>query len=105
MAKEPIMAPWLVTIGLACLISIAEMPAARASDKVKAVIPQNSVFVLTWEGAKDAGIFTKHGIDLDVDVRPFAGYLASVPAKEAKATTYSGIDAIAKMNEGINLAV
>ena len=74
-------------------------------DKVKAVIPQNSVFVLNWQGAKDAGVFTKHGIDLEVDARPFAGYLAGIPSKEATATTYSGIDAIAKMNEGLNLAV
>ena len=97
---------WLASIGLASLILIAAgFPAAHALDKVKAVIPQNSVFVLNWQGAKDAGVFTKHGIDLEVDVRPFAGYLAGIPSKEAKATTYSGIDAIAKMNEGLNLAV
>jgi ABC-type nitrate/sulfonate/bicarbonate transport system substrate-binding protein len=97
---------WLVSIGLASLISMAAgIPAAHALDKVKAVIPQNSVFVLNWQGGKDAGIFTKHGIDLEVDVRPFAGYLAGIPSKEPKATTYSGIDAIATMNEGLNLAV
>jgi hypothetical protein len=34
---------------------------AHALEKVKAVIPQNSVFVLSWEGARDAGIFKKRG--------------------------------------------
>jgi ABC-type nitrate/sulfonate/bicarbonate transport system substrate-binding protein len=63
------------------------------------------VLVLNWEGAKDAGVFTKHNIDLDLDVRPFAGYLASLPAKQTMVTSYSGIDAIAKMNEGLDLAV
>jgi ABC-type nitrate/sulfonate/bicarbonate transport system substrate-binding protein len=78
---------------------------AHALEKVKAVIPQNSVFVLSWEGARDAGIFKKHGIDLEVDARPFAGYLAGLPSKEADASTYSGIDAILKMNQGMNLTV
>ena len=66
----------------------------QTAEKVTAVIPQNSVFILNWNGAKDAGVFAKHGIDLTVDARPFAGFLAAVPAKEALATTYSGIDAI-----------
>jgi ABC-type nitrate/sulfonate/bicarbonate transport system substrate-binding protein len=79
--------------------------AARALEKIKVVIPQNSVFVLSWEGGRDAGIFKKHGIDLEVDARPFAGYLAGLPSKEANASTYSGIDAILKMNQGMNLAV
>jgi len=88
------------------LSAVAGAPAAAQSlEKVAAVIPQNSVFVLNWEGAKDAGIFQKHGIDLTVDPRPFAGFLASLPAKQTMATTYSGIDAILKMNEGVDLTV
>jgi ABC-type nitrate/sulfonate/bicarbonate transport system substrate-binding protein len=90
----------------ALILLVAGVPAmAQAMDKVTAVIPQNSVFVLNWNGAKDAGVFSNHGIDLTVDVRPFAGFLAAVPAKEAMATTYSGIDAISKMNEGLDLAI
>ena len=78
---------------------------AATMEKVTAVIPQNSVFILNWNGAKDAGVFSKHDIDLTVDPRPFAGYLAGIPSKQAVATTYSGIDAILKMNDGMDLAV
>jgi ABC-type nitrate/sulfonate/bicarbonate transport system substrate-binding protein len=92
---------------LAVLVSvIAGAPtAAQALEKVKAVIPQNSVFVLNWMGAKDAGIFQKHGIDVEIDARPFAGFLAGLPAKQTPAATYSGIDAIQKMNQGLDWAV
>jgi ABC-type nitrate/sulfonate/bicarbonate transport system substrate-binding protein len=93
---------------LACvtlLIPVVASAPAAAQDKVTAVIPQNSVFVLSWNGAKDAGVFSKHGIDLTVDARPFAGFLSAIPSKEAVATTYSGIDAISKMNEGLDLAI
>jgi len=97
----------LILVCLTALIPVvASAPAlAQTAEKVTAVIPQNSVFILNWNGAKDAGVFAKHGIDLTVDARPFAGFLAAVPAKEALATTYSGIDAISKMNEGLDLAI
>jgi ABC-type nitrate/sulfonate/bicarbonate transport system substrate-binding protein len=78
---------------------------AQSLEKVKAVIPQNSVFVLNWMGARDAGVFRKHGIDLEVDARPFAGFLAGMPSKECMSATYSGIDAILKMNQGFDWAV
>src|SRR5262249_4980243 len=87
------------------MIALAGPTAGHALGKVKAVLPQNSVFILNWQGARDAGVFTKHGIDLEVDARPFAGYLAGLPSKECDASTYSGIDAILKMNQGMNLAV
>ena len=95
---------------LACLTAVISFLAcapavAQSLQKVTAVIPQNSVFVLNWMGAKDAGVFGRHGIDVTVDVRPFAGFLAALPAKETMATTYSGIDAISKMNEGLDLAI
>jgi NitT/TauT family transport system substrate-binding protein len=78
---------------------------AQTAKKVKAVIPQNSVFVLNWIGANEAGVFRKHGIDLEVDVRPFAAFLAGLPAKETMATTYSGMESIEKMNQGVDWAV
>jgi ABC-type nitrate/sulfonate/bicarbonate transport system substrate-binding protein len=95
---------------LACaalLISalVGRPAAAETLDKVKVVIPQNSVFVLNWMGANDAGVFRKHGIDLEIDARPFAGYLAALPSKQCMAATYSGVDAILKMNQGLDLAV
>lgn len=86
--------------------AIAGVPGtASALDKVTVVIPDNSVFVLSWLGAKDAGVFAKHGIDLDVDVRPFAGYLAGLPSKQCLATTYAGMDAILKINQGVDWVI
>src|SRR5262249_55423669 len=96
--------------GLACLalltfVLVAAPAMAQTLDKVKVVIPENSVFVLNWMGARDAGIFRRHGIDLEVDTRPFAGFLAALPAKQCMVATYSGIDAVLKMNQGFDLAV
>jgi ABC-type nitrate/sulfonate/bicarbonate transport system substrate-binding protein len=97
---------WILACITALLPVVASASAgAETLQKVTAVIPQNSVFVLSWNGAKDAGIFKKHGIDLSVDVRPFAAFLSSIPSKQAMATTYSGIDAISKMNQGVGLAI
>ncbi len=76
-----------------------------ALQDVKIVIPQESVFVLNYMGAKDAGVFSKHGINLEVDPRPFAGFLAGLPSKQCMATTYSGIDAIQKINEGVDWVI
>jgi NitT/TauT family transport system substrate-binding protein len=95
------------TAWFALLVSVLAGSAApaQALDKVKVVIPQNSVFVLNWMGARDAGVFKKHGIDVEVDARPFAGFLAGLPAKETMAATYSGMDAIQKMNQGLDWAI
>lgn len=82
--------------------SVVAPSIARAAESVKVVIPRDSVFVLNWLGGKEGGVFAKHGIDLDVDVRPFAGFLAGLPSKQCMATTYSGIDAILKINQGVD---
>ena len=79
--------------------------AAPALQKHKVVIPAASVFVLNYLGGKDAGIFAKHGIDLEVDVRPFAGFLAGLPSKETMAGNYSGMSDIQKINEGLDWAI
>jgi ABC-type nitrate/sulfonate/bicarbonate transport system substrate-binding protein len=79
--------------------------AAPSLQTIKIVIPQDSVFVLSYLGAKDAGVFTKHGIDLDVDPRPFAGYLAGLPSKQCMVASYSGIDAIQKVGEGLEWVI
>lgn len=96
-----------VLAGFAALASgaIAAPRLARAATPVKMVIPRDSIFVLSYFGAKDAGIFKKHDIDIDLDARPFAGFLAGLPSKECQATTYSGIDAIAKINQGVDWAI
>jgi ABC-type nitrate/sulfonate/bicarbonate transport system substrate-binding protein len=76
--------------------------AAPALQKVTALIPQGSAYVLNYYGGKDAGIFAKHGIDVDVDARPFAGYLAGLPGKQCMASPYPGLNAIDKINEGVD---
>jgi ABC-type nitrate/sulfonate/bicarbonate transport system substrate-binding protein len=85
--------------------TIAQADPAPALQKVNIVIPQQSVFVLNYMGAKDAGVFAKHGIDLEIDARPFAGFLAGLPSKQCMAVTYSGIDAIEKINEGLDWSI
>jgi ABC-type nitrate/sulfonate/bicarbonate transport system substrate-binding protein len=79
--------------------------AAPALQNVHIVIPAESVFVLNYLGAKDAGVFAKYGIDLSADPRPFAGFLAGLPSKQCLVDTYSGIDAIQKINEGLDWVI
>lgn len=95
----------LASLGLLIAAVLGAPGTAHAIDTVKVVIPRNSVFVLNYLGGRDAGIFRRHGIDLQVDVRPFAGFLAALPAKQCLATTYSGIDAVEKMNQGFDWAI
>ena len=102
MDRRTLMIAWLSGM-LPAAVGVAAP--AKAPDKVKVVIPENSVFVLNYLGAKDAGVFAKHDIDLDIDVRPFAGFLAGLPAKQCPATTYSGIDAILKINQGLDWVI
>jgi NitT/TauT family transport system substrate-binding protein len=100
----------LLLAGLTSLTAVAVGARSRAHaetalQKVKVIIPQQSVFVLSYLGAKDAGVFSRHSIDLDVDPRPFAGFLAGLPSKQCMAVTYSGIDAIQKINEGLDWVI
>lgn len=99
-----------VRIAVTCAVVLAAAVAgaptgAWALDKVHVVIPQNSVFVLNFMGARDAGVFRQHGIDLDLDARPFAGFLAGLPSKQCMIDTYSGLDAVSDMNQGVDLAI
>jgi ABC-type nitrate/sulfonate/bicarbonate transport system substrate-binding protein len=79
--------------------------ADRSLRTIKIVVPQQSVFVLNYLGARDAGLFAKHGIDLEVDPRPFAGYLAGLPSKQCMVANYSGIDAIQKIDDGLDWVI
>ena len=92
---------------LGLLISaVGSAPVTAAGlKKIKIVIPRNSVFVLNYFGARDAGIYRKHGIDLEIDARPFKGFAASLPAKEAMVTTYPGTAAVAKINKGLDWVI
>ena len=78
---------------------------APALQRVNVVIPAESVFVLNYLGAKDAGVFAKHGIDISVDARPFAGFLAGLPSQVSMVGTFSGIEAIEKINEGVDWVI
>ncbi len=91
---------------LGLVVSVGAIaPAIAATEKIKIVIPRNSVFVLSYFGARDAGVFRKHGFDLEIDARPFKGFTASLPAKETMVTTYSGTAAIAKINAGLDWVI
>ena len=98
------------TIMLACLgllISafVSAPIAAQALKKVKITAPRNSVIILSAMGARDAGIFRKHGIDLEVDARPFKGHMAGLPAKEVMVAGYAGTAAIARINQGLDWVI
>lgn len=99
----------LLLAGLGSLAAAAgtrpRAQAAPALQKANVVIPQESVFDLNYFGAKDAGVFAKYDIDLNIDSRPFAGYLAGLPTKQCMATTYAGLAAIGKINEGIDWVI
>jgi ABC-type nitrate/sulfonate/bicarbonate transport system substrate-binding protein len=100
----------LLTAGLGSLTAAAvgarfEARAAPSLQKVKAVIPAGSAVVLSYYGGKDAGIYAKHGIDVDIDARPFAGFLAGLPSKECLSVTYPGMEAIEKINEGLDWVI
>jgi ABC-type nitrate/sulfonate/bicarbonate transport system substrate-binding protein len=93
------------TVGTSRPISAETASTPAALQKINVVIPAESVFVLNYNGAKDAGVFSKHGIDLSVDARPFAGFLAGLPTQQCMAVTYSGIDAIQKINDGVDWVI
>lgn len=93
----------LFSLFLAILVSAPVM--AQALKKVKVVIPLNSVLILSYFAGRDAGIWRKHGIDLEIDARPFKSYVASLPTKEVFVATYAGLTAIARINEGLDLVV
>jgi len=96
-----------------CLVTLLSWPflfplSAQAGSHlktVKMVIPRGSVFVLSYYGARDAGIFRKHGINAEVDARPFPGFIAGLPSRQVRVGTYAGINAIEQMNQGKDLVV
>ncbi len=95
----------LACLGLLVAVVVSAPVPAQALEKLKIVIPRNSVFVLSYFGARDAGVFRKHGFDLEIDARPFKGFVAGLPSKETMVTTYSGTAAIAKINAGLDWVV
>jgi len=95
----------LAISGLLISVSVTAPVMAQKLTKIKIVTPRNSVFILNYFGGRDAGIYRKHGIDLEIDARPFKGFAASLPAKECLVTTYPGTAAIAKINQGLDWVI
>lgn len=98
----------LASLGSLTALTVGQRRQAHADPSlqtIKIVVPQESVFILNYLGAKDAGLFARHGIDLDVDARPFAGYVAGLPSKQCMVTSYSGIDAIQKIDDGLDWVI
>jgi ABC-type nitrate/sulfonate/bicarbonate transport system substrate-binding protein len=95
----------LATLVLSLVVFPLTVQAGSELKGVKMVIPRGSVFVLSYYGARDAGIFRKHGIDAGVDARPFAGFMAGLPSRQVLVGTYAGLNAIEQMNEDKDLVV
>ncbi len=95
----------LAALGLSLAIFVSASVQAQALKKVKITTPRNSVFILNYFGGRDAGIWRKHGIDLEIDPRPFKGHMAALPAREVLVATYAGTAAIARIAQGMDLVI
>ena len=95
----------LATLVLSLVVFPLTVQAGPELKTVKMVIPRGSTFVLSYYGARDAEIFRKHGIDVQVDARPFAGFMAGLPSRQVLVGTYAGLNAIEQMNEGKDMVV
>ena len=98
------------SILFACLCWVVSVFVTTSVDagklkKVKITAARNSILMLYSYGPRDAGIFKKHGIDLEIDNRPFKGHLAGLPAGEVPCTTYAGTAAIARINKGLDWVI
>jgi ABC-type nitrate/sulfonate/bicarbonate transport system substrate-binding protein len=95
---------WIGSLVIFFAIFVFESWAASDLKTVTMVIPRGSTFVLSYFGARDAGIFRKHGINIEVDARPFAGFMAGLPSRQVLAT-YACLNGIEQMNEGKDLVL
>ena len=96
---------WIGSLVIFFAIFVFESWAASDLKTVTMVIPRGSTFVLSYFGARDAGIFRKHGINIEVDARPFAGFMAGLPSRQVLVATYAGLNGIEQMNEGKDLVL
>lgn len=97
----------IFSLAILSLLFLFARPSEAASDlkTVKMTIPRGALFVLSYFGARDAGIFRKHGIDVQVDTRPFAGFMASLPGRDTLVGTFAGTNAIEQINQGKDLVI
>ena len=90
---------WVVSVFVTTSVDAGKL------KKVKVTAARNSILILYTYGPKEAGIFKKHGIDLEIDVRPFKGHMTGLPAGEVPCTTYAGTAAIARINKGLDWVI
>ena len=95
----------LVSVFVSAFVFEPTAVMAQGLKKVKVTASRNSILILYTQGPKDAGIFKKHGIDLEIDMRPFKGHMAGLPAGEVPCTTYAGTAAIARINKGLDWVI
>jgi ABC-type nitrate/sulfonate/bicarbonate transport system substrate-binding protein len=96
----------IMLVSLGCLLAVfVAAPAMAQLKDVKTTVPRNSVFILSYLGANDAGIFKKHGINLIPNPVAFKAHMAGLPSKEVPCATYAGTAAIARINKGLDLVI
>jgi len=93
----------MASLGFLFFIFVSAPAMAQSLKKVKVVIPRNSVFMLSYFAGRDAGIWRKRGIDLEIDARTFKAFMASLPSKEIFVTTYGGYSPY--LNKGLDWVI
>ncbi len=96
---------WTALLAVALVSFLAFEAAAKDLHKIKVTAGRNSIISMLYLAGEMAGIFEKHGIDADVDVRPFKGHMAALPAKEVPCSSYAGTAAIARITKGMDLVI
>ena len=96
---------WTGLLAIALVSFLACEAAAADLHKVKVTAGRNSIISMLYLAGEMAGIFEKHGIDVDVDVRPFKGHMAALPAKEVPCSSYAGTAAIARIAKGLDFVI
>ncbi len=94
-----------IVLGSILAIFVSAPAMAQALKDVKTTVPRNSVFILSYMGAMDAGIFKKHGINLIPNPVAFKAHMAGLPSKEVPCATYAGTAAIARINKGLDWVI
>ena len=96
---------WTALLAIVLVSFLAFEAAAQDLHKIKVTAGRNSVISMLYLAGEMAGIFEKNGIDVEVDVRPFAGHMAALPAKEVPCSSYAGTAAIARITKGLDFVI
>ncbi len=96
---------WTALLAIMLVSFLAFEAAAQDLHKIKVTAGRNSVISMLYLAGEMAGIFEKNGIDVEVDVRPFAGHMAALPAKEVPCSSYAGTAAIARITKGLDFVI